>query len=247
MRAIAIDDDVNMLDLLAITLGERAPEVDLVGTATNYADAVDIIKKEEPELLFLDIELGQGMNGFDVLRSLDHNKYAVVFISGKKGYGNLVVRFSALAYIYKPMNPALLTEAIALARIRRKDLEYQEQIRAMLEAAIDKKVPTRMFLSNSDGRHVIAFADILYVRGQKEAISVHRDKRKPIVKGTSLKAFEEDLRLHPEFIRVNRNYIINLYHLEAEIQGPTLVMSDGTTIEISHAVAKKVRERLKGL
>jgi len=247
MRAVAIDDDANMLDLLAITIEDRGMDLELVGTATNYADGVALIKEKEPELLFLDIELDQGMTGFDVLRSLDHTKYAVVFISGKKHYGDLVVRFSALAYIYKPMNPALLAEAVTLARLRLKELEYQEQVKAMLEATKEKKMPTRMLLSNSDGRHVVAFADILYVRGQKEVISVHRAERKPIVKGTSLKAFAEDLKLYPEFMRVNRNYIINLYHLETEAHGPTLVMRDGTEIEISHTVAKEVRERLLGL
>lgn len=247
MRAVAIDDDANMLDLLAISLDQLALDVELVGTATNYSDGVALIKKEEPELLFLDIELDQGMTGFDVLRSLGSTKYAVVFISGKKAYGDLVVRFSALAYIYKPMNPALLAEAVTLARLRLQEQAYHEQVQAMLDAAANKKMPTRILLSNSEGRHVITLAEVLYVRGQKEAISVHRIDRKPLVKGTSLKAFAEDLKSYPEFMRVNRNFLINLYHLDAETQGPTLVMRDGTEIEISHAVAKEVRYRLEQL
>jgi len=248
MRAVAIDDDPNMLELLTTELDRLALDVKLVGTASNFRDGVGLIRREEPKLLFLDIELDQGMTGFDVLRSLEHTKYAVVFISGKKDYGDLVVRFSALAYLYKPLNPAHLAEAVALARTRLKEKEYQENLEAMLADALAKKLPTILVVANAQGRHPILLTDILYIYGEKEVIRLYRAGRKPVIKGTALKTFENDLKRYPEFMRVNRNYIINLYHMDLErAGGPALVMKDNTEIEVSSAMAKKVRKRLAQL
>lgn len=79
MRAVLIDDEISNLENLRILLEKHCPQVTIIATAQSVNDAVDVIEKYLPDLVFLDIQMGE-KTGFDVLKLLPSRNFEVVFL-----------------------------------------------------------------------------------------------------------------------------------------------------------------------
>lgn len=247
MKAIIIDDDINMHALLSSMLQRLQLDVEVVGTATNVAAGVQLIEETDPELIFLDIDLPDG-TGFDILEHFDHTNFTVIFISGHNEYGNRVVKFSALAYLYKPLRPAELREAVAEAiESREKEEDYEGRLKAAVKNIGKQTLPSIFTVKNSDGIHFIPVNEIRYLRGVKDAVTVVWSGGKAVPKSASLQHFEEQFDPYLAFKRVNKNYLLNLRFVRKEISGPYLVLDNGEEIKISYAMAREVRDLLDRL
>jgi len=247
MKAIIIDDDINMHALLGSMLQRLELDVEIIGTATNVIAGVALIEQAAPELIFLDIDLPDG-TGFDLLEHFDHTNFTVIFISGHNEYGNLAVKFSALAYLYKPLRPAELKEAVLdAAQSQEKKEDYESRLRSVVEIIGNKALPSILIVKNLDGIHFIPVDEIRYLRGVKDAITVIWKGGKAIPKSASLQQYENQFKPYIAFKRVNKNYLLNLRCVRKEISGPHLVLDNGDEIKISYAMAREVRELLESL
>ncbi|SER26190.1 LytR/AlgR family response regulator transcription factor [Neolewinella agarilytica] len=249
MRAVAVDDDENMHSLLASLLEHLNAEVDLVGTATTVKDGVRVIQEQKPDLLFLDIELPDG-TGFDLLDLLHASDYMIVFISGHGQYGRAALDFQALIYIDKPLRASYLKEALDRARQQFRLRNPQERTDDIEEAGKNFRsgdLPTMYSVSNSDGFYFVPVKDILYFCSANDVVSLYWKGGKPIHKSGRLKRFVEQFESYPEFMQVNRSFLVNLKEVRQISSGPNLVMSDGEIIPVSSQTAQEVRHRLEQL
>ena len=80
MRAVLIDDEISNLENLRILLEKHCPQITIIATAQSVGDAVDVIEKYVPDLVFLDIQMGD-KTGFDVLKLLPTRNFDVVFVT----------------------------------------------------------------------------------------------------------------------------------------------------------------------
>ena len=80
MRAIIIDDEPDAVELLAIRLTQKCPQIEVVATCTNSVKGVAAIIELRPDVVFLDIEMPQ-MNGFQVLEAVEAIPFALVFVT----------------------------------------------------------------------------------------------------------------------------------------------------------------------
>lgn len=103
MKAILIDDEISNLENLRILLEKHCPQVDIVATAQNVADAVNAIEKHLPDLIFLDIQMRE-QTGFNVLNLLPKRNFEVIFVAAYDQYGIQAVKFAALDYLLKPVD-----------------------------------------------------------------------------------------------------------------------------------------------
>src|SRR5215831_10198209 len=103
LRSVIVDDEPNNIGNLSILLERHCPEVELVGQASNAGDGRKLILEQEPDLVFLDIQM-PGKSGFDLLRELDEYSFEIVFITAYDKYGIQAVKFAAIDYLLKPIN-----------------------------------------------------------------------------------------------------------------------------------------------
>ena len=111
IKAIIIDDEVHCLETLSLLLKEFCPEVQLIDQCRSAKKALESIQKNKPELVFLDIEM-PAMNGFEMLEEFNEIPFAVVFTTSYDQYAIKAIRFSALDYLLKPVDPKELITAV---------------------------------------------------------------------------------------------------------------------------------------
>jgi len=197
MDCLIVDDD-EMSRMLVRQLAEQASHINVVGECKDAMEAVNFLKQQPVDILFLDVQLPD-MTGYELLETLADKPY-VIMITGNKEHAVKAFDFGAVDYLVKPiMLPRFLQ---AVKRI--------EDLRA------EKLLPddaTDIFV-RSDARVVRVDLDtILYVEALADYIMIITvDGNKHIVHST-MKGFQDRL---PErrFARIHRSYIVNIRKIE---------------------------------
>ncbi|NJC27626.1 LytR/AlgR family response regulator transcription factor [Neolewinella antarctica] len=249
MRAVAIDDDPRMHRLLGQMLKLTNAGVDLVATATSVAGGVAVIEREAPDLLFLDIELGDG-TGFDLLEQIDAGRYLIIFISGHSQYGRLALTFEALDYLDKPLKSTDLAEALLKARRRFAQRNADERLKDLtvaLQNFRNTQLPTRLTISNSEGIFFVPVADILRLSTSDGLVTVHCADGRKFHKTARLVTYEQQFSEYPHFMLVHKSNLVNLRRVKALVTGPYLIMEDGTEVVLTAQKARQVRGALEAL
>src|SRR5688572_27084229 len=111
IKAICIDDEGHCLDTLTLLLKEFCPQVQVIDQCRSAKKGMEAIEKHKPDLVFLDIEM-PAMNGFGMLEQLTEIPFAVIFTTSYDHYAIKAIRFSALDYLLKPIDPKELIAAV---------------------------------------------------------------------------------------------------------------------------------------
>lgn len=233
-RAVIVDDErlarVELCSMLA-----KDPSVVVVGEAADVTEAVAVIEREQPDLLFLDIQLG-GATGFDVLERVDIG-CDVIFVTAYDQHAVRAFEVNALDYLLKPVNPERLGEALERSASR-----SQTRDDPLPELDADDHLFVRVkdrwqFLQVNTIRAIEAAGDYTRVRTTEGAsFLLHK----------SLREWEDRL---PEklFVRIHRSTIVNLDQVARveEWSGQTFrVYLNG--IEKPYRMSRRAAARLKG-
>ena len=119
MRTILVDDEPANLENLGVLLHKYCPTIKIVASALKIDEAAELIPLHKPDLLFLDIQMGKN-SGFDLLKQLEEKLFEVIFVTAYDHYGIQAVKFAALDYLLKPVNPDELIQAVEKAEKRVK-------------------------------------------------------------------------------------------------------------------------------
>ncbi len=214
------------------------PQIEIIGEAANSEEALRVIAKSAPELLFLDVQL-QGDTGFDLLAQISGALPKVIFTTAYDEYAVRAFEVNALDYLLKPVEPARLTEALQ----RASGAGGQEAPEVNEGGAF--AVSDRVFIRNEDRCWFLPVRDIRMLESEGNYTRVHFGKEKPLIY-RSLNSLVERLPA-ALFFRANRSQIINLTfidtvenwfsgNLKARLRG-------GGEVEISRRQSVEFRER----
>ena len=252
ITAILIDDDANLRSGLKSMLGIYAPEIDIIGEADSVKTGVLILQALQPQVVFMDIQLGDG-NGFDILEQLasknGKSTSHIVFVTAYEEYAIKAFRFSALDFLLKPIDPEELEKVIGKIKqvVAKKD--NYAHIDLLLEN-IRKKVDhfKRIALSTADGIHLFEISDIIRCESEDNYTKFYLKNNKPVLISKTLKEYEELLTEHG-FERIHQSHLINLAYLKSYIKkdGGYVVMSDNSNLPISQRKKERLQELLRNL
>lgn len=243
IRAVIIDDSHEARQTLAADLAECCPQVQLVAQAGSMREGLDVIRAQQPELVFLDIELGDG-DGFQLLEQLGQTKSKVIFTTGMDTYGIRAVKFSALDYLLKPVDPDELAAAVRKFEEQRS-VSPDESIRLLIEQLRPGATPKRLALNSADRVHVINIDDIVRCTSERNYTLFFLLSKKQILVTKTLKEYEELLEPNG-FVRVHHSHLINMAHLKEFVKsdGGYALMTDGSNVPVS---VRKREELMKAL
>ena len=131
INAILIDDEVHCLDTLSMLLSDYCPEVRVIERCMSAKQALTAIDRHHPTLIFLDIEM-PAMNGFELLEQFTEIPFAIIFTTSYDQYAIKAIRFSALDYLLKPIDPKELIVAVNKVQTQ-KQLPAAEQFQNVIE------------------------------------------------------------------------------------------------------------------
>ena len=250
ITALLIDDDANLRNGMKSLLARYAPEIQIIGEADSVETGIETMLALEPQVVFLDIQLGEG-TGFDILEEISNRKGKstshIVFITAHEQYAIKAFRFSALDFLLKPVDPEELEKVIVkIKNVVNKNDNYAH-IDLLLEN-IRKKVDNfkRIALSTSDGIHLFEISDIIRCESEDNYTKFFIKNNKPVLISRTLKEYEELLAEHG-FERIHQSHLINLSYLKSYIKkdGGYVVMADNSNLPISQRKKERLQELLK--
>ena len=235
MKAIIIDDENKSRRLLELLLKETSTEIDEIFQASDLISGVDIIKKEKPEIVFLDIEMPQysGLEILDFFKEEEIN-FQIIFITAYNQYAIEAFKLSAIAYLLKPIDVTELKEAVdkTICVINKSNVNKQldDLKKAFQQLSLNKialEIPKGIIFVNHDD--IIFFeADAMYT-----LVYLQNGKTELICK--PLKHFVDQLESKNIFYKPHRKYLVNLKHIKefSKKDGFFLIMENNKTIPIA--------------
>jgi two-component system LytT family response regulator len=236
IKAILVDDEIHGLDTLSILLAESCPEVQVIDRCSSAKKAIESIKKLTPDLVFLDIEMPT-MNGFELLEHFGDIPFSVIFTTSYDQYAIKAIRFSALDYLLKPVDPKELIAAISKIE-KKKTPPTGEQLQMLMDQLKQKESTiTRVAIPTSEGFELVPADQIVRCEADDNYTYLFLKNAKRIIASRTLKEIEEQLKEFAAFIRVHHSYIVNLNEVVKYVRGEGgyLVMTDGSTVNVSRS------------
>jgi len=231
MKAVIIDDEVQSVKSISYILREYCKNIEVIGTANSALEAINLIDKKKPELVFLDIELSDG-TGFDVLERLENRNFSVIFITAFDEYAIKAFKYSAVDYILKPIDIDELQKAVE--RISKQELVTQPLNYDVLLQNIKKSKPNKLTLPTTNGYLFVNIENITHLESDRNYTFIYTTEKKKILVSKNLGEFE-DLLDQDIFVRCHRSYLVNLNHIMQYIKsdGGEIEMITGQRIPIS--------------
>ncbi len=216
LNTFIVDDEPQTQATLKELLQVFCPEVTVTGMAGSIPEALSKLASQQVDILFLDVNLGNGQTGFDLLDQLGPHSYDIVFVTAHETYAIKAFDYEAVHYLLKPVNRIKLIDTIARIRKRKAtDLNVGvQQLADTLQRNLEATVP-RIALSEAGKTEFVSITDIAYLESNGSyTIFFLRDKRR-FMKSKNLKYFEDALMPYAQFMRVHKSYIVNRDQIKA--------------------------------
>ena len=236
IKAILIDDEEHCLDTLSMILKDFCPQVEILQKCTSAKQGLDAIATLKPELVFLDIEM-PAMNGFQLLEQFSQIPFFVVFTTSYNQYAIKAIRFSALDYLLKPIDPKELIAAVHKVETQKK-LPGEEQFQILLSKMNNKEnLYPKIPVPTSDGFELIPVEEIMFCEANDNYTWFHLTGKRKIIACRMLKEVEEQLNDFAFFVRVHHSYLVNIKEATKYVRGEGgyIIMSDGSSVNVSRS------------
>jgi two-component system LytT family response regulator len=244
IKALIIDDEKSSRDTLRGFVENYVEEIQIIDEAESAEQGIEQIKKMQPELIFLDIELPLG-SGFDLLEACKHANFEVIFTTAHDQYALQAIKVCALDYLLKPISVSDLKNAVAKISQRHLSGSTTPQIGAFIEniSNLNKQL-SNIVLPTLDGFLVVKISDIIRCEADKNYTFFIFAKNEKILVSKTLKEYD-DLLHDMDFIRVHQSHLINASHVQRYIKGSGgyVKMSDDSIIEVSRRKKELLMER----
>jgi two-component system, LytTR family, response regulator len=233
MNVIIVDDEPLAIDVLE-TYIDKVPELKIIGKCTNALEANELIRKEDIDLLFLDIQMPQ-ITGIDFLKTLS-NPPMVIFTTAYSNYALEGFELNALDYLLKPISLDRFMKAVNKA-LEQYDLTHNETSGGGGSSVASED----FFFVKADKKLVkVRYNDILYIEGLKDYVII-RLKEGRVITLQTMKSLEAKLP-SKLFKRIHRSYIVGLDKINALVGNMVEVTEKGQTKTLP--VGKNYRDEL---
>ena len=233
IKAVIIDDEKHAVATLAWKIERFCPEIKVVQQFTDPSEAMEYLRQDPPELVFLDIEMPR-LNGFEIIDELGVPlSFEVIFTTAYDEFGIRAIKVNALDYLLKPIQVQDLKTAIEKYKNRKITTNYT----VLFSNNEDPPVSIgKIALATKEDVEFIEPEHIIYCASDSNYTIVHlSDNRKKLISRT-LKDIETLLKPH-RFFRIHASYLINLQHIKKYVKtdGGYLIMSNNERLPVSRS------------
>ncbi len=238
LRSLIVDDEVRSRSILKTMISRHCANLEIAGEATNINEAIDLINEMKPSIVFMDVELGFG-TGFDILGQLPDIHFETIFVTAYDHFAIKAIKWSALDYLLKPVDPAELIASVAKAENNIKNREHKTA------EAEDKPVISdrKLGLPCMEGLKFKDITDIVRCEAKGTYTEFSFVDNTRLIVSKPLQAYEDILSTYG-FLRVHHSHLINLNRIKEYIKGRggNIIMADGAIIAVA---ARKKDEFLR--
>lgn len=247
MKCIIVDDAPQARELLRMMLADLAEDIEIAGESEDVDQAVALIHKVNPDVVFLDIEL-PGKSGLQLLDDFVKEKvsFEVVFVTAFHQYAIQAFRLSAIDYLIKPLRREELQQA--LVKIREK-LSMKESLNRLevLVSNLSVKDNRTLCIPLNYGYDYLPINEIEYIEADRAYSYIHLAGGVHKVITKPLAYFDDMLQPFDVFVKVHRSYLVSLNHISSYVkksEGGTIIFKSGKKAEVSRNYRKVFLDKL---
>ena len=266
ISTVIVDDEPLARKGLAIRLRDHQ-DVEVIAQCANGREAIEAVRANQPELMFLDIQM-PGTNGFEVVQELIAQQIpmpVIVFVTAFDQYALKAFEVHALDYLMKPVDEQRLAQAMDKVRQtfqQKEDTQHKSQlIQLVSDVTGNDSSKILAELDNEDDLNLQSYSDVLAIKDGNELtrvpvkdiiwidaagdyMCVHTEDKTHILRKT-MKQLEESLD-NRFFVRSHRSTIVNRHYIDkfcSQLNGEYyLVMSNGKELKVSRSYKDKVKQ-----
>jgi len=242
LRTVIVEDEIDAQSLLARIFLEYCEDIDLVGIVSNIEDARKLIEREQPDLIFLDIQLEDG-SGFELLDGLSEVSAKIIFTTAFDNYAIRAFKYEAIDYVLKPYSPKDILAS--LERVRKtnfdKDLYFK-----LNQLFAPKDEIEKISINTNEGVLFINIIDIIRLEADRSYCHIYlEDNEKILVSkpmGKMIKRMPKE-----QFIKVHLSHTVNVSKIKQYVndEGGYILMDDGTKVPVSRRRKQEILKILQ--
>ena len=255
LRAIVVDDEELARKNLIMMLENYCPEIDVIGEASNKNEAKSIIESSNPDVVFLDIRMPSGSEGFELLESISERNFLVVFVTAFKDYAIKAFQTNAVHYLLKPIDDEDLRVAIDKLIATKETFTnnpgnyetYFTSLQNLADRLLKNKISNRIAISHTKGIKIVEDDDIAYLEASGNCTMLHFTDGTRYLDTRTLKVYESILS-EDKFYRIHKSYIVNMNLIKEYIteDGYIIALKNGIQLPVARNRASAFLKTVKG-
>ena len=233
IKSVIVEDEAAAREVLKNYLQKYCPQIETIGEAQNFKEAIPLLHDLKPQLVFLDVEMPFG-NAFDVLEGCKDLQFETIFVTAFSEYSLKALNQSAAYYLLKPISIEELIAAVNKVQQHIVNHEIFNRNKIIVENFKETKPEKQqVILPTLEGFEVVKMEDIIRLRGNGNFTDLYLSNGQKKMVCRFLKHFTEILPF--PFIRVHKSHIININAVKSYHKGTGgyVTMTDNSEVEIS--------------
>lgn len=242
MKALLLDDEQPVLEALQGKLNLFCPEVQVVALCQKVDDALDQLRSEDIDIVFLDVNLS-GESGFDLIEKWDGEELpSLIFTTAHDEFAVQAIKHAALDYLLKPIDAEELVKAV------RKAGEKVGVDRQSVVKEASKGAPKKLVIPTTEGMHILNVEDIVRCESSSNYTQFFLSDKTSVLASKTMKEYETLLR-PAGFERVHKSHLVNLEMIAKYVSadGGYLLLIEGSTVPVSNRKKEVLVQHLKSL
>lgn len=256
LRAVVVDDEELARKNLIMMLEDSCPEIDIIGEAEDKEDAKSIIESSQPDVVFLDIRMPSGAEGFELLDMIENRNFLVVFVTAFKDYAIRAFQANAAHYILKPIDEEDLRVAVDKIIATKETFtnnpsnyeDYFHSLQNLADRLVRNKETHRIAISHTKGVKIVDENNIAYLEASGNCTMLYFKDGTRYLDTRTLKVYEEILD-ESIFYRIHKSYMVNMNTIDEYISedGHIIELEDGIQLPVARNRVSQFLKTLKGI
>lgn len=232
IRVVIIDDDINSVESLKLLIDKYCSDFQVIGTASNIEEGAQQIIMNQPDLIFLDVEMPDG-TGFDLLKIIKARNFEIVFITAHNKYALNAIKHSALDFLLKPFDVKEFLDTVERIHKNRMNKSFNYEI--LLEN-LRHQTPKKLIVSSTKGYEYIPVDSIVRIESERSYARIFLANGRVLMVSKCLNDYQNMLDSNT-FFRIHNSHLINLNHVVMFVRtdGGYVELTDKSKIPISRS------------
>lgn len=248
IRALVIDNETEIRDSILDLVTVFCPDISELSWASNVSTGIEKIRIFKPDLVFLDVELGDG-TGMSLLSHFEEITFDVIFITAHNKYAVDAFRLSAIDFLLKPINPEELVRAVQKVIEKKEQSIVFSQLKILNEnykSAISAE--RKIVLKDLDSIFFVKTKDIIRCESEGAYTTFHLLNKEKIIISKTIKEYDELLAPFG-FLRTHQSHLVNSLYIKRfdKNDGGVLVLEDNNSVPVSQRKKDYILEFLKSM
>lgn len=241
LNAIIVDDERDAQLVLTHLINSSVPNVEIVDLCEDVLSAVESIKKNNPDIVFLDIQMPE-YAGYEIVKFIDPTSVKIIFVTAFNEFAIKAFDLSAVDYLMKPVKRQRLIDAVEKVR-EKKELEDSLNAYSALVNNLNLDKEPQILIKDRKEQKVVKLREIISVEGQRAYSEIILLSGKRLTVSKNLKNMEDLFSDYEPLFRCHKSWIINTQHIDKIVSSEQQVhLSDGRIVRISLPKLKELME-----